>query len=79
MRLFAKIRRTGIVTEPLSGDGADAITVAREIDQRARVLFGRALAIRQVDAGSCSGCELEIMYVATVVCGTAIPSFSCSP
>ncbi len=60
MRLFAKIRRTGIVTEPLSGDGADAITVAREIDQRARALFGRALAIRQVDAGSCNGCELEI-------------------
>ncbi len=61
MRLFAKIRRTGIVTEPLSGDGADAITVAREIDQRARALFGRALAIRQVDAGSCNGCELEII------------------
>ncbi len=61
MQLFAKIRRTGIVTEPLSGDGADAITVAREIDQRARALFGRALAIRQVDAGSCNGCELEII------------------
>ena len=61
MRLFAKIRRTGIVTEPLSGDGADAITVAREIDQRARTLFGHALAIRQVDAGSCNGCELEII------------------
>ena len=61
MRLFAKIRRTGIVTEPLSGEGADAITVAREIDQRSRALFGRALAIRQVDAGSCNGCELEII------------------
>jgi Ni,Fe-hydrogenase III small subunit len=61
MRLFAKIRRTGIVTEPLSSEGADAITVAREIDQRARALFGRALAIRQVDAGSCNGCELEII------------------
>jgi Ni,Fe-hydrogenase III small subunit len=61
MRLFAKIRRTGIVTEPLSGEGAEAITLAREIDQRSRALFGRALAIRQVDAGSCNGCELEII------------------
>ena len=61
MRLFAKIRRTGIVTEPLAGEGADAVTIAREIDRRAQSLFGRALAIRQVDAGSCNGCELEII------------------
>jgi Ni,Fe-hydrogenase III small subunit len=61
MRLFAKIRRTGIVTEPISGEGVDAVTVAREIDQHSRALFGRALAIRQVDAGSCNGCELEIV------------------
>jgi Ni,Fe-hydrogenase III small subunit len=27
---------------------------------RARRLFGRSLAIREVDAGSCNGCELEI-------------------
>jgi Ni,Fe-hydrogenase III small subunit len=27
---------------------------------RARRLFGRALTIREVDAGSCNGCELEI-------------------
>jgi Ni,Fe-hydrogenase III small subunit len=61
MQLFAKIRRTGIVTEPISGEGADAVTIAREIDRRAQSLFGRALAIRQVDAGSCNGCELEII------------------
>jgi Ni,Fe-hydrogenase III small subunit len=61
MQLFAKIRRIGIVTEPISGEGADAVTIAREIDRRAQSLFGRALAIRQVDAGSCNGCELEII------------------
>ena len=61
MKLFRKIQRTGIVTEPLSGDGADAVTLVREIDRRARSLFGRALAIRQVDAGSCNGCEIEIV------------------
>ena len=36
MQLFAKIRRTGIVTEPISGEGADAVTIAREIDRRAQ-------------------------------------------
>src|SRR5260370_39917796 len=28
--------------------------------ERARRLYGRSLAIREVDAGSCNGCELEI-------------------
>ena len=60
MRLFARIRRTGIVTEPLPAGAAGCVWLAREIDTRARALFGRALAIRQVDAGSCNGCELEI-------------------
>lgn len=61
MRLFTKILRTGIVTEPLAEASPDsAFALAREIDARARALFGRALAIRQVDAGSCNGCELEI-------------------
>src|SRR5262245_13388768 len=60
MKLFQKIRRTGIVTEPLSMDGADGVALAREIDARARSMFGRALAIREVDASSCNGCEVEI-------------------
>jgi len=57
--LFSKIFRTGLVTEPLAGDDA-AIAVARELSARARRLLGRAVAIREVDAGSCNGCELEI-------------------
>ena len=60
MQLFTKIIRTGVVTEPLPDRATNAVTLAREIDRRARALFGRALAIRQVDAGSCNGCELEI-------------------
>src|SRR2546421_3955836 len=32
----------------------------RSLGERARHLFGRSLAIREVDAGSCNGCELEI-------------------
>jgi Ni,Fe-hydrogenase III small subunit len=57
--LFSKIFRTGLVTEPLAGDDA-AITIAQRLAERTRRLLGRALAIREVDAGSCNGCELEI-------------------
>jgi Ni,Fe-hydrogenase III small subunit len=60
MRLLAKILRTGSVTEPLSSDPVGALALAREIDRHSRALFGRALAIREVDAGSCNGCEIEI-------------------
>ncbi|MEI6666632.1 MAG: NADH-quinone oxidoreductase subunit NuoB [Acidobacteriota bacterium] len=64
MKLFQKIRRVGIVTEPLPEGGLDAITIVRPIDARARRLLGRSVGIRQVDAGSCNGCELEISGLA---------------
>ena len=34
--------------------------LARKTDKAARLRLGRSLSIRQVDAGSCNGCELEI-------------------
>ncbi|MFZ1861206.1 MAG: NADH-quinone oxidoreductase subunit NuoB [Candidatus Competibacter sp.] len=34
--------------------------LAAQVDQAARRRLGRSLSIRQVDAGSCNGCELEI-------------------
>ena len=34
--------------------------LARRVEGAARRRLGRSLAIRQVDAGSCNGCELEI-------------------
>jgi Ni,Fe-hydrogenase III small subunit len=34
--------------------------MARQLDKAARRKLGRSLSIRQVDAGSCNGCELEI-------------------
>jgi Ni,Fe-hydrogenase III small subunit len=60
MGLFAKIRRTGVVTVPLEGGGSAAVTLVGDIEARAKALMGRAIAIRQIDAGSCNGCELEI-------------------
>jgi len=46
--------------EPLS-PGADSIeSLGRQLKERAGQIFGRSLHIREVDAGSCNGCEVEI-------------------
>jgi Ni,Fe-hydrogenase III small subunit len=63
MQLFRKIWRTGLATEDFAGDPA-AVEIARELERRIQKLFGRALAIRDVDAGSCNGCEIEIAGLA---------------
>jgi Ni,Fe-hydrogenase III small subunit len=59
LRQFRAGLRAGIVTEPPPASGGlEAVgTRLREVVQRR---FGRSLHIRQVDAGSCNGCELEI-------------------
>ena len=58
--ILLKIARTGIVSEP--APEADDELRARPAEIQAHILrlLGRALVIRQVDAGSCNGCELEI-------------------
>jgi Ni,Fe-hydrogenase III small subunit len=49
------------LTEPRPPADPDALAqLARATDREARRRLGRSLAIRQVDAGSCNGCELEI-------------------
>ncbi len=35
-------------------------TIGNELKEKITKLFGRSLAIREVDAGSCNGCEIEI-------------------
>src|SRR4051812_49979564 len=44
---------------PAKGDAALAELAVR-VDRAARRRLGRSLSIREVDAGSCNGCELEI-------------------
>jgi len=44
---------------PMPGDAAIA-ELAEQLDRAARRRLGRSLSIREVDAGSCNGCELEI-------------------
>jgi Ni,Fe-hydrogenase III small subunit len=58
--LLSKFLQVGRVTEPAAAGTPESSEIVRAIDARARKLFGRSLAIREVDAGSCNGCELEI-------------------
>lgn len=61
LQLFKKILTTGIVTETCKAPKGDeleqlGIQIKHHIDKN----FSGSIAIRQVDAGSCNGCELEI-------------------
>jgi Ni,Fe-hydrogenase III small subunit len=59
LRILDRIFKTGTLTESAPRDSeleALGIKLKREIDRR----FRGSLAIREVDAGSCNGCELEI-------------------
>jgi Ni,Fe-hydrogenase III small subunit len=51
----------GPLTEPAPApDDAALAELAQSVNRAARARLGRSLSIRQVDAGSCNGCELEI-------------------
>lgn len=61
IRILRQIFHTGIVTEPLPQEAASGIEqIGAQLEETVRRRFSRSLAIRQVDAGSCNGCELEI-------------------
>jgi Ni,Fe-hydrogenase III small subunit len=60
IRILRQIVKTGIVSEAPPGADERLRTQAPAIQAEILSLLGRALAIRQVDAGSCNGCELEI-------------------
>ncbi len=58
--LLRHIFRTGILTEPMpEADGGPQREIDGLHDEILNIL-GRALTIREVDAGSCNACELEV-------------------
>ena len=58
----------GPLTEPAPpADQAALAELATQVNQAARRRLGRTLSIREVDAGSCNGCELEIHALNNVV------------
>ncbi|MGY2486136.1 NADH-quinone oxidoreductase subunit B family protein [Cupriavidus sp. CP313] len=59
-QILRQIARTGIVTEPAPPGAEGEAATIRRIHRELLDILGQALTIRQVDAGSCNGCELEI-------------------
>jgi Ni,Fe-hydrogenase III small subunit len=59
LNILRQIAKTGTLTEPAPAPDNDMVVVAR-LQKTILKTLGRALTIRQIDAGSCNGCELEI-------------------
>jgi Ni,Fe-hydrogenase III small subunit len=57
--LFENLVRLPL-TEKSARDEKALAALGANVEQAARRRLGRSLSIRQVDAGSCNGCELEI-------------------
>jgi Ni,Fe-hydrogenase III small subunit len=58
--LFEAFTRPPLTEAPPGVDDAALAELAARVDRAARKRLGRSLSIREVDAGSCNGCELEI-------------------
>jgi len=60
-KVLAKSLALGPLTEPApTADEVALAELAASVNRAAYARLGRSLSIRQVDAGSCNGCELEI-------------------
>jgi Ni,Fe-hydrogenase III small subunit len=62
---MANLLLQGLLRSPLTEarprtDDPELAEVSARLDAAARKRLGRSLSIREVDAGSCNGCELEI-------------------
>jgi Ni,Fe-hydrogenase III small subunit len=57
-RLLLKNLMRGPLTE--AAPRPDETALAEQVNRAVRTRLGRSLSIRQIDAGSCNGCELEI-------------------
>jgi Ni,Fe-hydrogenase III small subunit len=67
-RLLFKSLVHGPLTEPaVAADDAALAELAARVDRAARRRLGRTLSIREVDAGSCNGCELELHALSNVL------------
>ncbi len=58
--LFESLIRSPLTEQPPPDDERMLAELAAAVGAAARRRIGRSLSIREVDAGSCNGCELEI-------------------
>ena len=59
LKTLRQIAKVGIATEP-PPPADESLRLREALQARILAVLGRALCIREVDAGSCNGCELEI-------------------
>ena len=59
-QLLRQIFKSGIVSEPPPAPDESMRLTGQRLGDAILKHFGRSLAIRHIDAGSCNGCELEI-------------------
>jgi len=64
--LFESMLKSPLTEAPPLEDAAALAELAASVDRTARRRLGRSLSIREVDAGSCNGCELEIHALGNV-------------
>jgi Ni,Fe-hydrogenase III small subunit len=60
------VEGSAVIAPPQPGSAALA-ELANTLGKQARFRLGRSLAIREIDAGSCNGCELEIHAISNPV------------
>ncbi|TSD86135.1 NADH-quinone oxidoreductase subunit NuoB [Mycobacterium sp. KBS0706] len=65
--LFQGLLRPPLTDPRPPADDPELAALAARLDVAARRRLGRSLSIREVDAGSCNGCELEINALNNVV------------
>jgi Ni,Fe-hydrogenase III small subunit len=58
--LFLNLLRPSLTERAPAPDAVGLAELAAQVNDAARRRLGRSLALREVDAGSCNGCELEI-------------------
>jgi Ni,Fe-hydrogenase III small subunit len=58
--LFESLIKPVLTEAPPTAAEASIVELAETLGRQARRRLGRSLSIREVDAGSCNGCELEI-------------------
>ena len=58
--LFQNLLHGPVTEDAPSPEDATLAELAKKLDRAAQKKLGRSLAIREVDAGSCNACELEI-------------------
>jgi Ni,Fe-hydrogenase III small subunit len=64
--LFKSLLQRPLTEAPPVACEEALLELAKTLDRTARRRLGRSLSIREVDAGSCNGCELEIHALSNV-------------